>query len=116
MVRARPPQEPPGSVALFARCVRGTEWVAAAELAGRLGARAVATGHREVRFRLPGALAPALDLRTVDDVFLHVASLDGIDHTRASLGVLAGAAGTLDARDAVERVRALRRTAGPLAM
>jgi len=110
---ARPPRERADPATLFARCLHGLEWVVAAELRARLGAHVVATSHREVHFRLPGALAAALGLRTADDLFLPVASVSGLDHTRASLERLGDAAGTLDVRDAIERVRALRGGAGP---
>ncbi len=98
--------------ALFARCLRGLEWVVAAELRGRLGAQVVATGHREVHFRLPGTPAAALGLRTADDVFLQVASVAGLDHTRASLERLGEAAGALDVRGAAGQVHAVRGSAG----
>lgn len=97
---------------LFARCVRGTEWLAAAELRARLGARIVARGHREVRFETDGPLEAVLDTRTVDDLFLQVGSLDGLDHTRASLARLSEEVARLDLVAAVETVRAVRPLAG----
>jgi len=109
---ASAPPERPGSATLFARCLRGLEWVVAAELRGRLGAEVVATGHREVHFRLPGTPTAALGLRTADDVFLHVGSVSGLDHTRASLERLGDAASGLDVRGTAERVRAMRGSAG----
>ena len=110
---AGPPLARPGGTTLFARCLHGLEWVVAAELGGRLAAQVVATGHREVHFRLPGAPSAALGLRTADDVFLYVASVSGLDHTRASLERLGDAVGALDVGAAADRVRALRGSAAP---
>ena len=69
----------------MARSIRGLEWVAAAEVKGRLRARITAISHREVHFHL-SCLDPQLAaLRTVDDVFLTCGVVEGLDHTRASL-------------------------------
>jgi len=69
----------------LARSIRGLEWVAAAEVKGRLGARITAISHREVHFHL-SCLDPQLAaLRTADDVFLTCGVVEGLDHTRASL-------------------------------
>jgi len=69
----------------LARSIRGLEWVVAAEVKGRLGARITAISHREVHFRL-SCLDPQLAaLRTADDVFLTCGEVEGLDHTRTSL-------------------------------
>jgi tRNA (guanine6-N2)-methyltransferase len=97
---------------LFARCLRGVEWVAAAELTARFGVRITGRGHRELRFTTAAPLEDLLEARTVDDVFVAVGSLEGLDHTRESLARLGGAVGRLDLGAAVElvgRVRALPR-------
>jgi tRNA (guanine6-N2)-methyltransferase len=83
-------------LSFVARCIHGLEWVVAAEIEGR-GLGAVASvGHREVRFATEGLpAAPALQLRTADDVWLVCAEAMGIDQTRASLARLTAAARSL---------------------
>jgi tRNA (guanine6-N2)-methyltransferase len=95
---------------VVARCVRGIEWVAAAEAAGRLGAAVVRTRHREVWLR--GALAaPAWTaLRTVDDVFLRAGVTRGVGHTRNDLLVLSRATSQLDWTAAVAEAERPRGT------
>ena len=70
-------------VQLLARCVRGLEWLTAAEIGERLpDAVELTPGPREITFRL-AALDPAvLDLRTVDDVFLSVGGTAGVGSTK----------------------------------
>ena len=69
----------------MARSVRGLEWIVAAEVKGRLGAKITANSHREVHFHLPYLDPQLAALRTVDDVFLTCGEVEGLDHTRASL-------------------------------
>ena len=94
--------------ALFARCVRGIEWVAAAELQAGFGARITGRAHRELRLAAAGPLQELLGARTVDDLFVEAGSLAGLDHTRASLARLAAGVARLDLAGAVETVRAVR--------
>ncbi|HEX7165630.1 MAG TPA: hypothetical protein VF230_01485 [Acidimicrobiales bacterium] len=99
----------------FARSVRGIEWIAAAELAGRTGATVDALGHREIHFTVPHPVPELLDVRTVDDVFVTAFTVDGLDHTRASLGALAeatreAAGAVVAAVSEVGRLRAVRAT------
>ena len=60
------------------RCIRGIEWVVAAEVRGRALGRVEALGHREVRFSTDGLPdAEALRLRTADDVlFIAAGAVD----------------------------------------
>lgn len=73
---------------LVARCVHGLEWVCAAEV-DALGAAGIRLGRREVAFDLAAA-APALGLRTADDVFLAVGRATGgsADEVAASVRAL----------------------------
>ena len=71
--------------AFMARATRGLEWVVAAELKGKLKASIISISHREVHFSLPVMDLRLMELRTVDDVFLTCGTIEGIDHTRASL-------------------------------
>jgi len=79
---------------LVARSVRGIEELVAAEV-GRRGGEVVATGHREVRFRVPRA-AGAASLTTADDVFVLVADVEGIGRPRTDLARLAAAVAAAD--------------------
>lgn len=93
---------------LSARTIHGVEWVAAAEIEGRLGADVTALSHREVRFRV-GELKPGLlELGSVDDVFLTCGLLWRLDHTRASLARLAEGTSAFDFRRLVGSLRRLR--------
>lgn len=98
----------------YARTTRGIEWVAAAEITGFLGARVEHLGHRELLFTAPGPPNATLALRTVDDVFIHIATLNGIERSRASLAGLAGfrSRPVLAALDAVAELRPIDREAG----
>jgi len=74
----------------FARVTAGLEQVAWQDIVRRLDVQLDGFGHRRVDFRYGGPPAPLLDLRCVDDVYVFVARLAGLDHTRASLARLTG--------------------------
>jgi len=98
-----------GRLEFLARCIRGIEWIVAAEIETRLDPGVVATGHREVRFStlaLPSA--QALRLASADDVFLVVGDGERIDRTRASLAGLRGIAHELPWGAALSGLRRLR--------
>ncbi|MFV2109746.1 methyltransferase domain-containing protein [Micromonospora sp. LOL_015] len=73
------------AVRLLARTLRGLEDVAAREIAQRGLGRVTHSRHREVWFTADHADARLLDLRTIDDLFLLAAVIDGVGHTRANL-------------------------------
>jgi 23S rRNA G2445 N2-methylase RlmL len=75
---------------LTVRCVRGLEWLLAAEVAsvGDGAASEVRLGERQVSFVTAEIGAGWLDLRTADDVLLDLGTLHGIDHTRAAVAEL----------------------------
>lgn len=73
------------AVRLLARTLRGLEDVAAMEVARRGLGRVTHSRHREVWFTTDRADPRLLDLRTVDDLFLLAAVVDGVGHTRADL-------------------------------
>ncbi|HIM56548.1 MAG TPA: methyltransferase domain-containing protein [Candidatus Latescibacteria bacterium] len=99
---------PHSSTAYFARSNRGLEWVAAAEISGRLGAPVTAIRHRQIHFELPSPDPALLDLRTVDDVFISCGTVTDIDHTRASLPLLTDKALSLDLAGAMARLANFR--------
>lgn len=102
-----------GRLDFLARCIRGIEWIVAAEIETRLTAHAVALGHREVRFST-SAFPPldALRLASADDVFLVVGDAEGIDRTRASLARLRRAACELPWASALASLRSVHPEAG----
>jgi len=76
-----------GGFKLWARVVRGLEWVSAAEAEVVLGIPSPELGHRDLVFPHPGIL-PAHDLRCLDDVFLVWSDLEDLDQRRTSLARL----------------------------
>lgn len=91
------------------RCVHGLEWVCADEVTAVVrGAGRVRLGRREVALRIPRLDPALLELRTADDVFLHVGEVSGAGAGRAAPGAIAAATERLPWRDRVEDVRLLR--------
>ena len=89
----------------LARTVRGTEWIAAAEI-DALPVQNIRLAQREIRFSATDARV--LDLRTVDDLFLLVADLDGVGHTKDVVALLAARVASLDWAGALSDLRSLR--------
>jgi tRNA (guanine6-N2)-methyltransferase len=91
-----------------ARCVRGLEWVLAAEVAalGQVGDPRMA--ERQVSFCLPEPCGRVLSLRSADDLLLDIGTSTGIGPTRAALAGISQRVGKLDVTGAVERLRAFR--------
>ncbi|HKX32884.1 MAG TPA: methyltransferase domain-containing protein [Blastocatellia bacterium] len=105
--RRREPEEA-GAIRLLARTIRGAEWIGAAEVEGRTGARVSGLGHREIRFRVERLEPGLLELGSLDDLFLIGSDLRDLDHTRASLAPLAAQAAAVDHRAALALVRRIR--------
>jgi 23S rRNA G2445 N2-methylase RlmL len=95
-------------LSLVARCVRGTEWILADEVAALGDARRVRLGEREVTFGVERLTSALLGLATADDLFLSAGDIEGIGSTRAALPVLAGRLAGLDVGGVAARLRALR--------
>ncbi|MEE4195044.1 MAG: methyltransferase domain-containing protein [Anaerolineae bacterium] len=73
-------------IPLFAICTRGLEAVSAQEITALAGCRVQHSEYRRVRFSCAAEHLPDLfQLRTVDDVFFHLADWNGIYHTRVAL-------------------------------
>jgi tRNA (guanine6-N2)-methyltransferase len=96
------------TVRLTARCVRGLEWVLAAEVAGHAGVADVQLSERQVSFGADGLGAELLGLRTADDLLLDLDELHGIDHTRAALTDLSRALARIDFDGALGRLEDVR--------
>jgi 23S rRNA G2445 N2-methylase RlmL len=106
-VRSRTPGGPQRQVDFVARCLRGIEWICAAEIGAVLDAEVWRVDHRVVYFRAP--LSPALlSVGTVDDVFLLTAELGEVDHRRAALETLRSHMARTGAADLVAAAGTLR--------
>ena len=92
---------------VLARTLRGLEELAAAEVREQLAPRSIALAHRELRFETP-SLADALTLGVADDVFLVVADLDFVGHTRRDLQSLRKSIRCIDLDTAAARIAGLR--------
>ncbi len=99
---------PAKTFTFMARAIRGLEWVVAAELKGRLNASILSTAHREVHFRLETMDLRLTELRTADDVFLTCGTIEGIDHTRASLQRLVEGMEPLDLASTLHDLKRIR--------
>lgn len=94
---------------LFALTTRGLEAVSAAELAEIPGVTVAETAYRRVSAEAEtDTLAPLLSLRTVDDLYLDMATWDGIGHTRDMLAVIQWHASQLDLPAAAEQIARVR--------
>lgn len=92
----------------FAITTRGLEFVSEHEIAAISGVANVERGYRHVLFSYSGETAWLLELRTVDDVFVHVATWQGIDRPRSTLQQLRRLASLVDLEPAAttcEKVR-----------
>lgn len=129
-VRALPDHVPPGDrmlarfaessilvrnhmrIELIARCVRGIEYAVADEIAS-LVPGGLTLGAREVRFRLSHLDPAVCGLRTPDDVFLSVGTVEGVGHRKDVLPWLAEQVRRMDWRTAVEMVARVRDLPAP---
>jgi 23S rRNA G2445 N2-methylase RlmL len=86
----------------------GLEQVAWQDIEDQAAARLVGFGHRRVDFAYAGPPDALLGLRSVDDVYVYVAHLTGLDHTRASLARLTQKIDPADLVPALEVCAAVR--------
>jgi tRNA (guanine6-N2)-methyltransferase len=92
----------------FARVTAGLEQIAWPDVERSTGARLIGFGHRRIDFAYSGPPATLLGLRSVDDVYVYVARLSGIERTRASLARLTEQLGRLDFAPALAACTAVR--------
>lgn len=90
----------PPSVSIFALTTHGLEPVSARELTALPGMTVTQIAYRRIAATYNGPLEPLLALRTVDDVFLDVATWRDIGHTRDALIHLRALGTRLDLRAA----------------
>ena len=94
-------------IELIARCVRGIEYAVADEIAALVPGD-LTLGIREVRFQMPSLDPDLCALRTPDDIFLSVGSVQGVGHRKDAIPWLAGQVRQMDWRAAVEKVAGVR--------
>ena len=94
--------------AVFAITTRGLEAISAEEMASLPGVIVTGSGYRRVLARVGSDLAPLLGLRTVDDVYLHVAERGGIVRQRTALETLREWGASLSLKAPLDRLRSLR--------
>lgn len=89
-----------GILKVFALTTRGLEAICAGEMAALPGVAIDQVAYRRVTAICSAPLAPLLDLRTVDDVFLDVATWSGIVRQRSALAYLSELSAQLDLYEA----------------
>ena len=98
---------------IFAVTTRGLEKVSANELSKLPGVMVEQIAYRRVFASCQDSLALLLTLRTVDDVFLHVATWSGIDRARSALTALREASSHLDLNPALALCMQVRTVQNP---
>jgi 23S rRNA G2445 N2-methylase RlmL len=93
---------------VFALTTRGLEPTCADEMAALPGVTVNQVAYRRVAATCDTPLAPLLALRTVDDVFLDVATWSGIARQRSTLARLGELGARLDLHEAVARCAEVR--------
>jgi hypothetical protein len=73
---------------IFALTTRGLEAVSAAEMARIPGVNITETAYRRVAATCEESPDALLHLRTVDDLYLHLATWQDVRHTRDVLGLM----------------------------
>jgi len=92
----------------FARVTAGLERVAWQDVEWRTGARLLRFGHRRIDFSYDGPPHGLLALRSIDDVYVWVSRLTGMERARASLARLTQQLRQVDFAPAVARCAAAR--------
>jgi 23S rRNA G2445 N2-methylase RlmL len=90
------PNEPEILMNIFALTTRGLEAVSAGEMAAVPGLRIVETGYRRVAAYFQGSPASLLALRTVDDLYIDLATWREVIHTRDMLATVKVRSAELD--------------------
>ena len=96
---------------VFALTTRGLESVSADEIAALPGVTVDQIAYRRVTATCAASLSPLLELCTVDDVFVDVATWSGIGRPRSALDTIGRSSAQLDLREAVlmcSQVRPIR--------
>lgn len=109
MVGAQTTSGANGGTAIIVRCVHGLEWVCASEVSnGGLAAGSVRLSRRQLEFDVGPDAWWLLGLRTADDAFVRVATIDGVGRTKGDLPALGRAAAALDWQQPLDFIQAVR--------
>src|SRR2546421_4480232 len=103
-----PAGEPDNARPFLARVVHGLEEICAGEIRERAGGRKITTAHRGVLFSSAHPCGDLIRLRSADDVFLVLATFDGLSHTRAALAELRGLSLDTDIHPALQWLESAR--------
>lgn len=103
----------PSAIPFFALTTCGLEFVSAGELGGLPGIEIAETGYRRIIGVCRAPAAILLAPRTVDDVFLHLATWIEIERQRTALAHLGALSRRLDPRAALDAIAHLRPLGGP---
>jgi len=98
---------------IFALTTRGLETVSADEVAALPGVTVGEVGYRRVAATCAAPLTPLLGLRTVDDVFLDVATWPDIGRPRSALVTLGALSAQLDLHEAAATCSEIRPVRSP---
>ncbi|HKY55211.1 MAG TPA: methyltransferase domain-containing protein [Anaerolineales bacterium] len=98
---------------IFAVTTRGLEKVSANELSRLPGVTIEQIAYRRVFASCEGSFSSLLSLRTVDDVFLHVATWQGIDRARQALSTLREASARMNLGTALALCQQIRKIPNP---
>jgi tRNA (guanine6-N2)-methyltransferase len=93
---------------VFAITTRGLESVSAKELAAIPGVTVDQIAYRRIFASCQVPFAPLLSLRTVDDIFLYLATWSGVDRARQTLSTLRTVSAQLDLEEAIAICRQVR--------
>lgn len=93
---------------IFAITTRGLEGISASELAVLPGVTVDQIAYRRILASCQGTLTSLLSLRTVDDVFLHLATWPGMERARQTLSTLRAVSAQLPLTIALEACRQIR--------
>jgi tRNA (guanine6-N2)-methyltransferase len=93
---------------LFILTTRGLETLSAREIATLPAVTIDRIAYRRVTASCQGSLAPLLNLRTVDDVFLDLATWRNVSRPRRTLALLRDSSSRLDLRAAAGKLARLR--------
>ena len=97
----------------FAVTTRGLENVSANELSRLPGVTVEQITYRRVFASCGDSLASLLSLRTVDDIFIHVATWQGVERARRALSILREESAQLNLNPAVEICKQVRKIYSP---
>jgi 23S rRNA G2445 N2-methylase RlmL len=103
------------TVRVFCRVTAGLEEIAWLDIQqSGIQAHSPHFSKRLIAFDVAGALTPLTSLKSVDDLYLHVATIEGIRHTQEELANLRRYVGEMDFRAAADQISTVRPLTTPI--